>query len=109
MRSAAKATTPAVRPLRGRATDALVVAPILVSDRSAPAICGIEARVFRALVAKLGIPCTRVGKRLLVRATDLAEAIGRPQDIGVDVQSVERRAEPTRSEILARVASGGRR
>jgi hypothetical protein len=88
------------RALRPRATDGIAVTPVLVSDRTAPHLCGIEARVFRALVAQLGIPSARIGRRLLVRASDLAEAIGQRDHVAD--------TEPTRSEILARVA-GGRR
>jgi hypothetical protein len=88
-----------------------VAAAILVSDRSAPVLCGLEPRVFRALVAKLGIPCMRVGKRLLCRATDLADAIGRASEEPGHITdaSAEEAREPSRSEILARIAGGHRR
>jgi hypothetical protein len=95
------------RALRPRETEGLLVAPVLVSDRTAAALVGLEPRAFRAFVAEKNIPCTRIGKRLLVRATDLAEAIGKD---GVGVPSVDDEDNEglTRAEILRRVAEGQR-
>lgn len=95
------------RELRPRETDRVAVAPVLISDRTAPSLCGLEPRAFRAFILARGIPHVRHGKRLLVRARDLAEAIGRGEEGPVDARVVVD-MEPTRSEILARVA-GGRR
>lgn len=96
-------STTAGRALRPRATDGISVAAIFVSDRTAPSLCGLESRVFRALVAKLGIPSIRIGKRLLVRAADLEGAIGSAEAAQSD-PVVEARG-PSREEILRRVGA----
>jgi hypothetical protein len=52
-------STPGSRRRRPRATDGITVAAIVISDRTAPALVGLEPRAYRALVAELGIPATR--------------------------------------------------
>lgn len=52
-------------------------APLTVSDASAPAVVGLTPRQFRRFVHEKGIPCVRVGRRTLVRADLLLEAIDR--------------------------------
>lgn len=95
------------RALRPRATDGIAVTPVLVSDRTCAALVGLEPRAFRAFVLDHHIQHQRAGKRLIVRAKDLEDAIAQRDDGPVDARAIAD-PEPTRSEILARVA-GGRR
>ena len=63
------------RALRPRATSALVVAPVAITDRTCAAITGLEPRDFRALVAKLCVRHVLNGRRLVVLVTDFVAAI----------------------------------
>ena len=65
------------RALRPRATASLVVAPVLVTDRSAPAVLGLEAREYRELVAEHGIRHVRRGHRVIARVEDVLAALDR--------------------------------
>ncbi len=69
-------TTPA-RPLRARATDAIPVTPVAVTDRTCAALIGLEGRAFRALVEKLEIRHVAAGRRLIVLVKDLEAALER--------------------------------
>jgi hypothetical protein len=71
----------------------VTAAPLTVSDASAPAIVGLTPRQFRRFVREKGIPCLRVGRRTLVRADLLLEAIDRlsgsvPRPAPLDEQAV---------------------
>lgn len=74
-----------VRPLRAR--PAVGVAPVLVSDEDASCypVAGLTARRFRELVRTLDVPHVRLGRRILVRAFDLDEAMRR----AVSAESLE--------------------
>jgi hypothetical protein len=65
------------RALKPRATDALALQPACVSDRTAPAVLGLEPRTFREWVAREGIPAARIGKRVVVRLQDALAALDR--------------------------------
>lgn len=63
------------RRLRQRATASICVAPLFVSDLTAPIAVGLEPRQFRDLVRDLEIPHIVYGQRLLVEAEDLRAAL----------------------------------
>jgi len=46
-------------------------APLLVSDANAEAVVGLSGRQLRRLIKEHGLPVLRVGRRTLVRASDL--------------------------------------
>ncbi|MGH7440509.1 MAG: hypothetical protein ACRENE_32875 [Polyangiaceae bacterium] len=56
------------RALKPRRTDALRVEPIAITDRTAPALTGLESSVFRAFVLAHAIPHVRHGRRMIVDA-----------------------------------------
>jgi hypothetical protein len=51
--------------------------PLAVSDATALAVVGLTPRQFRRFVAEAGIPHAKVGRRTLVRADALLEALDR--------------------------------
>jgi hypothetical protein len=55
----------------------VAAAPLVISDASAPAVVGLTARQFRAFVREHGLPAVKAGRRTLVRAEVLLEAIDR--------------------------------
>jgi hypothetical protein len=63
------------RALRPRATEALGVVPVTVTDRTAPAVLGLEPRTFRELVARLGVPHVTLGRRIVVPVAAMLEAL----------------------------------
>lgn len=65
------------RPLRPRATSALVVAPVAITDLTAPAVLGIEARPFREWLVTANVPHTRRGKRVIALVADVVAALER--------------------------------
>lgn len=65
------------RPLRPRATDAIVVAPIAITDRTCAPLTGLDPRPWRELVERLRIPHVRAGKRISVLVADYVAAIER--------------------------------
>lgn len=65
------------RPLRPRATAALVVAPVAVTDRTCAAVLGLEPRVFRELVARLRIRHATIGRRVIASVADVLAALER--------------------------------
>jgi hypothetical protein len=72
------------RRLRPKATAALVVAPITVTDLTCAVVLGLEPRVFRELVVDARIPHARIGRgkdrsghRVIVRVEDMLAAIDR--------------------------------
>ena len=106
-----KKRRPTPRDLQPRLTDGLALRPILVSDLSAPAACGLESRAFRAFVRSRSIPHTLEGRRLLVLASDLEAALRERQadEAGERADDDDRddgAPEPSRAEILRRVAGG---
>jgi hypothetical protein len=60
------------RPLRPREVDTLAVAPVVVSDLTAPLVLGLQSRrAFRDLLsAHPEVPRRRVGKRTFVAVAD---------------------------------------
>jgi hypothetical protein len=63
------------RALKPRATEAIAVSPIAITDRTAPRDVGLEAREFRALVRCLQIPHVVAGRRLIVDAQTFRDAL----------------------------------
>ena len=53
------------------------VAPVSVTQDTAPATCGVTGRRFLELVRELDIPHTRAGQLVLVLVTDWCEALKR--------------------------------
>jgi hypothetical protein len=103
-----------MRALKPKTTDALAIAPVLISDESAPAACGLTSRRFRELIAKHKIPCVRDGHRVLVRARDLEALVDRVADeANESSDAAENETGPrTPAEVLAlvgRVPSRGGR
>jgi hypothetical protein len=91
------------RPLRPRGTDAVAVVPAVVTDRTAPAVVGLDARAFRAIVAQLAVPHTVCGRRMLVRVADFVDAIGRPAEGGDAVPVPPDTAHDDADTVLARI------
>jgi hypothetical protein len=82
------------------------VGALLVSDRTALAVSGLNPRQFRAYVRKHGIPHAKVARRMLVRADVLLAALG----LNDPPQSAESVA-PVRSDWRGRalrLIGGGR-
>ncbi len=67
----------APRALRPRATQTLVVAPATVTDLTAPAVIGLEARTFREFVGREHVPHARLGHRIVARVDDVLAALDR--------------------------------
>lgn len=93
-----------VRKLRPRATSVLVVAPIAVTDLTAPAVLGIEARPFREWLVAANVPHTRRGKRVIALVADVVAALerssmGEPTEDGQDVHEAPRSVDA----LLARI------
>jgi hypothetical protein len=104
------------RALRPRATESVVVAPVAITDLTAPHVVGLEPRAFRELVADLGIPHVRRGHRTLVDVEVFRRAIAAAAGSDApSMASAEERDAPrsTASSLLhrlgrERIASGGR-
>ena len=97
------------RNLRPRATAAVPVQPLTVSDRTAPALVGLEPRAFRDLLEREHVPHARIGRRVVARVAFVLEAIDR---LSLEVDATTETAsaaddeaddEPTADEILARL------
>jgi hypothetical protein len=92
------------RPLKPRATSALAIVPVTVTDRTAPAVLGLEPRVFRELVARERIPHAVIGRRIVVAAQDVLDALGRiaarPVEAEVDEET---EPVPTASDMLRKL------
>ena len=67
----------APRPLHPRQTDALIVTPVTVTDRTCAAVLGLEPRVYRELVVRERIPHARLGRRIVARIEDVLVAVDR--------------------------------
>ena len=65
------------RPLKPRASAALLIAPLAISDLTAPAQIGLEARPFREFLVREGVPHARIGQRVIARREDVLAAIDR--------------------------------
>ena len=96
----AEGTPDRARNLRPKATAALSITPVLISDENAPAVVGLEPRQFREFVVRHGLSHARDGKRLLVRvdvflaAVEELESAARPapeEDDEEDVDAVLKR------------------
>lgn len=69
------ATTPT--PVSRRATAELSVTPVTVTDRTAPAVLGLEPRVYREYVIRHGVRHTMIGRRMVCRVSDVLDALDR--------------------------------
>ena len=101
-----KASTGGSRVLRPRATASLSVAPITVSDLTAPSVVGLEPRHFRELLRVEDIPHAVVGRRVIARVEHVLSAIDRLAASGateVPASEAVDDAEPSADEILARI------
>jgi hypothetical protein len=108
------------RAIKPRATEALSVSPIFVSDLTAAAVVGLEARAFRELIADLAVPHLRRGHRIIVDAEVLRAAIGAaarseggPVEREAPSEAAEGPAPVSGARLLARlgrerIAGGGR-
>jgi hypothetical protein len=66
------------RALRSRATSALALAPVTVSDLTAPAVFGFaDGRPFREFLVREHVAHARVGHRVFARVEDVADALAR--------------------------------
>lgn len=68
---------PGIRKLRPRATAALAVTPVTVTDLTCAAVLGLESRPYRALLVRLDIPHVTFGQRTIASVTDVLSAIER--------------------------------
>ena len=71
----APASDPRERKLRPKATAALSITPVLISDENAAAVVGLEPRQFREFVRRHAIEHACDGKRLLVRVDVFLAAV----------------------------------
>jgi hypothetical protein len=81
------------------------VGALLVSDRTALAVSGLNPRQFRAYVRKHGIPHAKIARRMLVRADVLLAALG------LNGATPTAKPEPVRSDWRGRalrLIGGGR-
>jgi hypothetical protein len=66
------------RALRPRATSALALVPVTVSDLTAPAVFGFaDGRPFREFLVREHVAHARVGHRVFARVEDVADALAR--------------------------------
>lgn len=92
------------RNVRPSAAASLCVAPVTVTDRSAPAVLGLEPRVFRELVIKLGVRHSLIGRRMIANVADVLAALDREAVTGVSpMASEDNDDEPTVDSLLARI------
>jgi hypothetical protein len=61
---------------RPRATTALAVVPLTITDRTAPHVLGLEPRAFREFLVERSVPHVRLGRRVVARVDDVLEALG---------------------------------
>jgi hypothetical protein len=75
------------------------VAPVTVSDLTAPAVLGLEPRSYRELLMREAVPHARLGHRVVARVEDVLEALDRIAGRGGEAV-----AEPSGTDrILARI------
>jgi hypothetical protein len=98
------------RALKPRATANLAIAAVLVSDRTAPAVLGLEPRVFRWLLAHRHVRHEVLGRRVVARVDDVLEALGLGDVAGAELEAVENdkpslapRPQTGADRILARI------
>lgn len=65
------------RRLRPRATDAIAVAPVTVTDRTCAQVLGLEPRPFREWLVSADVPHKRIGRRVVARVDDVLDALAR--------------------------------
>jgi hypothetical protein len=70
------------------------VAPVTVTDRTAPLVLGLEPRVYRELIARERVPHARVGRRVVARVEDVLVALDRLAAKGDDALANEAPATP---------------
>ena len=63
------------RALKPRATAALSLTPITITDRTCAAATGLEPKVWRALVVRLGVRHVLAGRRMIVIAADFVRGL----------------------------------
>jgi hypothetical protein len=105
--------------MRPRATASLAIVPATVTDRSAPAVLGLEERAYRELVARERVPHALVGRRVVARVEDVLAALDRIARRQAGSEVADQDSEPAPSgrttgadRILARIGrvrSGGAR
>jgi len=101
------------RALRPRVTDSVGIAPLYVSDLTAPIAVGLEPRQFRAFVAESGVPHVKRGHRILVATEKLRAALERAEQTSDAASANSGTVEPsttagdesnlTADELLARL------
>lgn len=94
------------RQLRPRATSALVVAPITVTDRTCAAVLGIEPRAFREWLAEENIEHRRIGRRVIARVDVVLaalEAMPAQSSDTASESSSDRPALQSADDLLARL------
>jgi hypothetical protein len=97
------------RNLRPRATAALPVQPLTVSDRTAPALVGLEPRAFRELLEREHVPHAKIGRRVVARVACVLEAVdrlslGAPSAVeSASAVGEDATEEPSADQILARL------
>lgn len=65
------------RSLRPRASEALIVQPAAVSDRTSAAVLGLDARPYREFLVREQVPFARVGRRVVARLDLVLAALDR--------------------------------
>lgn len=97
--------------LSGRAAKAPQVAAVLISQHTAPLVAGFRSpRSFLEWVGRTGVRHARVGKDVLVIATDLVAALGLDatgEDAPVDEPSESASVDNILSLVGRRRAGGG--
>lgn len=86
---------------RPRATAALAIAPVVVTDLTCAAVVGLEPRHFREMVYALKIPHVDRGRRMVVLVADFTKAI---EQASIPSASVDHEdASGSADELLARL------
>ncbi len=88
-----------------RATERLALAPVTVSDRTAPLVLGLEPRAFRALVERERIPHATIARRTVCRVEDVLAALDRlvTRPEGEPVREPTERQPESVDAVLARI------
>ncbi len=98
----------APRKLRPRATAALVVAPIAVTKRSAPAVLGVDSPDFHPLLDLLGVKHVHKGHQVIALVADIEAALERASTKSAD-DSTAARTDSTSTNVDDLLARIGRR
>ncbi len=91
-----------MRALRPRATAAIAITPVIVTDLTCHAVVGLEPRHFRETVYALQIPHVDRGRRLVVLVQDFTAAIERASSSPETLPVIEKPL-ATVDDVLARV------